>query len=427
MNRTILCSLILIALCISGYAEELHLTLVETLRRAAQNNNEVLLAQTGSQMAAARTGLEKASFYPRLSVGTGAAATYGFPLSIEGSAPSIFEVNFIQTIYDRRQRKQVDSARLQEEGAEAQVKAKQQEAALEAGQFYLSLRNQRQRRQYYQAELESLKKIREIISNRVESGVAEPRELTKAKLEVARATLALTSNERTILLLEEQLKQAVGAPSEVSLTLENDDVPRSETEYSVQPLIETALSTDPILMQLRIQLRSHQVAEEAFRAFRPAVDLVGKYGLFAKYNNYDLYFNRFQSSNALVGLTIHLPLSAPELSPERRRLKAAQEEVQRKIKARSDQFRLEAQRELAQSAILKGKEEVAGLEMQLARENMQVAQAKYEQGRIPLAELEQARREESLRWIDYLDAKLEQEKVRLSLYKRTGFLLQEIR
>jgi outer membrane protein TolC len=427
MNSKVPGVLFLVLLSHASYAEELRLSLSETLRRASQNNHEVLLAQVGSQIAAARTGLEKAAFHPHLSVGSGAAKTWGFPLSIEGSAPSIFEVNFSQTLYDHRQRKQADSATLQEEGAQTQVRASQQNAALEAGRLYLELRNQRQKSHHYQIQLKSLEKTRDIIQTRVEAGVAEPSEFIKAKLAVARATLALTSNKKTIQLLEEQLRQAIGASIDTSLILGDDEVPGNPTDDSDNALIEAILDSDPTLMQLRLQDKSFQVAEEGSHgSFRPVVQLVGKYGLFAQYNNYDLYFNQFQRNNALVGVSIQLPLLAPELSPERRRLQAAQEEARLKIKMRSDQLRLETRRQLADVAILDAREEVANLETRLARENLQVAQSRYDQGKISLAELEEVRREESYRWIGYLDIRLEKEKSRLNLNKRAGLLFKEI-
>ncbi len=165
--------------------------------------------------------LEKAPFGPHLSVGTGIAGTYGFPLSIEGAAPSLFNVNYIQTLYDRNQRKQADAAELQEEGSQAEVESVQQKAALEAGRIFLDLRNQRERHQYYQTQLESLGKTREIIAARVEAGVAQPRELTRAKLELAKTKVTLTTNEKNLQLLEEQLRQATGVAPGVSLTLES--------------------------------------------------------------------------------------------------------------------------------------------------------------------------------------------------------------
>src|SRR5262249_28774071 len=111
---------------------------------------------------------------------------------------------------------------------------------------------------------------------------------------------------------------------------------------------------------------------------------------------------------------------------EKRRLQAAQEEAQLKIKMRSNQLRLEARRQLADLAILDAREEVANLETKLARENLQVAQARYDEGKLSLAELEEARREESSRWIGYLDVISEKEKSRLNLNKRAGLLLRGI-
>jgi outer membrane protein TolC len=70
---------------------------------------------------------------------------------------------------------------------------------------------------------------------------------------------------------------------------------------------------------------------------------------------------------------------------------------------------------------------VKNLETRLARENLQAAQARYDQGKISLAELEEARREENSRWIEYLDVKLDKEMTRLNLYKRSGYLLNGTR
>lgn len=121
MNRILYFILVFTNLSGLGIAQVMNLTLEATLQRASEMSQQVLLAKTGGQAAAAVKDLDKASFYPHLSVGTGVAATYGFPLSIEGSAPSLFNVNFTQTLYDRKQRKQADSSSLRAEGAQIEV------------------------------------------------------------------------------------------------------------------------------------------------------------------------------------------------------------------------------------------------------------------------------------------------------------------
>ncbi len=420
--------LTLVALPSPGRAEEINLTLKETLQRASRNSPEVLLSEIEGQAAASKTSRGKAFFYPRLNVGSGLAATHGFPLSIEGSAPSIFEANFIQPLFDRAARKQIEVSRIDEEGAQITIQEKALEAASKAGGLYVELRNRRQKQGHLQTELESLNKVCDIIQTRAKAGVAEPRELTQARLGVARARLAFVSNSEAMTLLDQQLKQAIDLPTEAIVSLGDDEVPGNASQNSESSSFKTFLESDLSLMQLRLQRRSYEAAELALpKSGHPTVSLVGTYGLFSRFNNYDLYFKQFQRNNAVFGLSIQVPIFLPETNSEKRRLWAARDEIDLKIRMRSDQLRLEAQSVLANSATLQAKEEVAGLEAQLARENLQVTQAKYEQGRASLVELEEARRAESSRWIEYLDVKLEKEKSRLAFARLTGQLLQEIR
>ncbi|MFN8008119.1 MAG: TolC family protein [Terriglobia bacterium] len=424
MSKILCIAFVLMTLPSWGLAETVNLTLEGTLQKASELSQQVLIAKTGVRTAAAHKDLEKAPFRPQLSVGTGVAATYGFPLSIEGSAPSIFNVNFLQTLYDRKQRKQADAAVLLEERSQHEMETEQQRAALEAGRLYLELRNQRQRHQYYQMQVESLEKTREIIAVRAQDGMVQPRELTKIKLEVAKAKVTLAKNEQSTLLLEEQLRQATGIAAGVSLALGNDEISGGRAEWSEDTLLVAALDKDPTLMQLRVQERSYEVMGDGLTGwFRPVVNLVGRYDLFSRFNDYEKYFNNFQRNNLLLGFSIQVPLIQPSLAPEKRRLQALQDEAQLKIKLRTNEIRAQTLREVTNLAVLRAKTEATRLEAQLARENLQVAQATYEEGKLPLARLEEVRREENTRWLEYLDVRLEEEQIQLNLRKQAGTLL----
>ena len=67
-----------------------HLTLSDAVSLALKKNRQGLLAETDVSRAAAEHKESKSPFRPQIFLGSGAAATKGFPLSIEGSAPSIF-------------------------------------------------------------------------------------------------------------------------------------------------------------------------------------------------------------------------------------------------------------------------------------------------------------------------------------------------
>src|SRR5262249_9695503 len=84
-------------------AETRNLTLPQTLNLALQQNPDIALARLDEQIALHAVRLAKDPFTPRIVVGSGLAYTSGFPMSIEGSAPSIVQARASQYIFNRPQ------------------------------------------------------------------------------------------------------------------------------------------------------------------------------------------------------------------------------------------------------------------------------------------------------------------------------------
>src|SRR5476649_788868 len=61
---------------------------------AVKNSATTGLAQADLQRAQATVTQTRDVFLPQMVLGSGLGASYGFPLSLEGAAPSIFNVNF---------------------------------------------------------------------------------------------------------------------------------------------------------------------------------------------------------------------------------------------------------------------------------------------------------------------------------------------
>jgi outer membrane protein TolC len=423
MNKKLLLGVSLLFWVNLARGEEIRLTLAETIRLAASKSLSVRLAQARTE-AAATSAFEKAQFYPRVSIGTGVAGTYGFPMSIEGSAPAVVEADFVQTLYHRTQRKRLESARLQEDSDQARLRSEQEDAAFRAGAAYLELRNARRRSQCYGQTLASLQKIATITQARVEAGVAHQQDRTLAELEAARAKADQAAADQETLLLEEQLGQAIDVPPAMALVLAEDDRPGIEGGYSPDQLVQACLESDPLLRVLRLQEQANQKDVEAWQGwFKPVVQLVGKYGLFSRFNNYDEYFSRFQRNNALFGAMIQLPLFNPDAAPELRRAKAALRATRLMIEARSNQVRLEARRLIADAGTLAARQEVARLELLLAHQNLEAAEVRYAEGKAALTEVERARSEENAKRLQLLDVQLREEKTRLELQKQLGKIL----
>ena len=79
------------------------MTLREAVRRADAQNPDVTLARLDEENARHGVQVAKDPFAPRIVVGSGLAYSNGFPMSIEGSAPSIVQARASQFIFNRQQ------------------------------------------------------------------------------------------------------------------------------------------------------------------------------------------------------------------------------------------------------------------------------------------------------------------------------------
>jgi outer membrane protein TolC len=92
------------------------LTLREAVRQALARGPDVLLAQAEAAKAGEALRETRSINLPQVVVGTGLAYNNGFPLSIEGAAPSIIQLGVNQAIFSKKNRNLIREA---EEGSKA--------------------------------------------------------------------------------------------------------------------------------------------------------------------------------------------------------------------------------------------------------------------------------------------------------------------
>src|SRR4051794_41061283 len=105
------------AFAVVGHAETFTLTLSQAVDRALTQNPDVVMARTDEMKAAQGIRLAKEPFTPRVTGGSGLAYSYGFPLSVEGSAPSVFQMRANQFLFNRSQSYAVAQAKETTRGA----------------------------------------------------------------------------------------------------------------------------------------------------------------------------------------------------------------------------------------------------------------------------------------------------------------------
>src|SRR3954466_984266 len=132
---------------------------------------------------------QKYQFVPQVVMGSGLAATYGFPLSVEGSAPTLFSVNTQSMLLNLGQLDFIRSAKNELNAANFSAADRRQQVILDTASAYSQLDTTASSINVTKQQLESAERAEKLVSDRVQAGVDPQVELTKAKLSTARVRM----------------------------------------------------------------------------------------------------------------------------------------------------------------------------------------------------------------------------------------------
>src|SRR4051794_37287500 len=180
MRRALVLSFFVTALL----AEIRPLTLRQAIDLAVRQNPDVIIARLDEQKAQEGIRIARDPFSPKVIVGSGLAYTSGFPMSVEGSAPSLFQARAIQSLYNKPKSYEVAAARENARGATIDTAARREEVAHRTAVLYLEA----QRTARGADTARQLIAASEKVSTTVEARIAEGRELP---IESRRAALRL--------------------------------------------------------------------------------------------------------------------------------------------------------------------------------------------------------------------------------------------
>ena len=113
------------------------MTLQEAVDLALKQNPDYLLARLDEQKARQAIREANSPFVTRIAVGSGLAKGNGFPLSIDGSAPSIMQAYASRYIFNRAQSYRVKEAGEMAHAAGQSAGAKSEEVAYQVAANYL--------------------------------------------------------------------------------------------------------------------------------------------------------------------------------------------------------------------------------------------------------------------------------------------------
>ena len=398
------------------------LTLSDAIALTMQNNREVRLAAAAVSRAEAERQEIRSQFRPQIFVGTGLAGTRGFPLSIEGSAPSIFQVASSQALFNASLRNSERQAGKMRDASERSLEQTLDDTVAATVVTYFDLDRARRSLESVRGRNENFLAVEQIVEERVRAGLDPPLETTRARLNTARSRSEQVALETQATVLEIRLRGFTGIPQTDAIVTAPAEIPPARADETVDRLISLALERRPGLQALEEEVRAKQFQVRSEEATRwPRINLVSQYGLFSNINNFSDYFRKFARHNAMLGVSIMVPIyererRAARLSKAEAELLEATyrfEQGQDNIAQRVRELWAEAQQQGAAR-------EVARLELEFARRSVEAALARFEEGRANRLAVEQARVEESRAWVNWFQAQYRAEAARVELLRVTG-------
>ncbi len=405
-----------------GQAEPLPLE--RAIRLALAHSTVSAIANADVQRAFASYRGIRNNYLPQLVVGSGLGWSYGFPLSIEGSAPSLVNVVAQSTVFNPAQNQFLNAAKIEWHASEFQDKDQRNAVIQDVALTYAELAKWEARLVRLQQDEAQAQQMEQAVTERLQEGVDSAVDLNKAKLTAARVRLHRAEARGSADVLRRHLSTLTGLPVS-SIELAPDTIPALPPVGSEEDLSEKAIASSPaIKFAEQHSLAEAMRASGEHRALYPSIDFSAQYARLSTINNYDVYYRAgsFQPDNATIGLAFRFPIFN---ASQRARADAAAAEAlkaKKQAEATRNQVSEETLRLQRAAEQLEAARDVAQLEYQLAQSGLEAAQTRVDAKTGTLHELADARVQAAERYLLFQDADFEYQRVRMNLLRATGDL-----
>jgi len=357
-------------------------------------------------------------YIPQVYFGSGLAYSFGFPLG----EPSIFKVSSTSLLLNYAQREFIKAARSDMRASTANKEEKKGQMILETALSYAELDKNQASINILRQQQDAARRFEDIEQQRIGAGVDPAIELTRAKLNTARIRLKIAELLAGADTLRLRLSQLTGLPAKEFETI-SESIPRLPEVSQEEDLASRATAFSPALKGAQ-ELAAAKLfqARGEHKQLYPAIDLVGQYARFSKYNNYDQYYKTFKRNNGALGVEIRFPFLNKSQKDHSEALYAEAQRARKDADAAKEQVSTETLKMQRTVAQLSAARDVAKLEYQLSQNNTQAMQTKIEAGQATLRDQQQAQLDENDKYSSLLDATYELDKAQMQLLKQTGDL-----
>ena len=364
------------------------------------------------------------SYVPQLTAGAGLGWSYGFPLSLEGAAPSLFNINAQSPLYHFELKDFLAAARAETSGASLHSQDLRNQVIQNTVLSYAELRKWEQRLARLRETEADAQKMQAAVAQRVQEGIDSELENTKARLSAARVHLRVSEAEGAADVLRLRLSKLTGLPAS-SIQTENDSLPALPVAFDPDAASKAADSNPGVQAAVEHARAQYLRARGEHKLWLPSLDFAAQYAVLSRFNNFQNYFQpkSFVRNNATVGGVIRFPFlnfsqKSRAQAADAEALKASKQAEAARNQVSEETLRL--QRGVAQ---MQAARDVAELEFEIARKNLDAVQTRMDSGgTATLHDLDDARAQASERFISLQDVTFELERAQVGLLRATGDL-----
>jgi len=392
---------------------------------ALKHATTIAIASADEQHASASYRELRNSYIPQLNAGAGIGWSDGFPLSLEGAAPSLFNVNAQSALINPALKDFIRASQSEVKVSSLRTKDQRNQIIQDTVLSYAELAKWEQRLTRLRDSESAAEQMEAAVAQRVKEGIDSAMDGSKARLSVARVRLRLTEAGGAADVLREHLSRLTGLAAG-SIEIDPDSMPSLPASAKQgDDSAKKASDASPVVLAALEHARAQYLrAKGERRALWPSLDFAAQYANLATYNNYQKYYqpHSFQPNNATVGVAIHLPFL--NLAQHARVQEAESEALKARTQAEAARNQISEETLRLQRSVTQilAARDVAELEYEIAQKNVEAVQTRMESSSANLHDLDLARAQASERLITLQDVTFELERSQVALLRATGDL-----
>jgi outer membrane protein TolC len=399
-------------------------TLHRALELALKHATGVSIAAADEQHASASYRVLRNSYIPQLTAGAGIGWSDGFPLSLEGAAPSLFNVTAQSALINPALKDFIRAAQSDVAVSNLHIKDQRNQIIQDTVLSYAELAKWELRLSRLREAQAAEEQMEAAVAQRVKEGIDSEVDSTRARLSLARVRLRRAEAAGAADVLREHLSRLTGLPI-ASVEIDPDSLPPLPAPKPEEDSLAKTADANPTVQAAVEHARAQYLRVKGERkSLWPSIDFAAQYANLATYNGYQKYYQpgSFQPNNATVGVAIHLPFlnyaqHARVQEAESEALKATKQAEAARNQVSEETLRLERSVTQMQAA-----RDVAELEYEIAHKNVEAVRTRMESSAANLHDLDNAQTQASERLITLQDVTFELERSQVALLRATGGL-----